>query len=149
MPRFSKTYILFSLITLSILLFNLGCAINKAQVNRPDLIDKNKKVFIYGHADVANINSTITKNFIRLGFDVIENKKEAELVVDYNGECGWDLFHYTCGKFNMFVTDTISNEIVFQSKFWGNTPFSASTLISNMFEKLEKELDKITTQKKK
>jgi hypothetical protein len=149
MARFTKTYVLFFLITLSVLLFNSGCAINKVQINRPDLIDKNKKVFIYGHADVAEINSTVKKNFIRLGFDVIENKNDAKLVVDYNSECGWDLFHYTCDKFNMFVTDTISNEIVFQSKFWGNTPFSASTLISDMFEKMERELDKTTTQKKK
>jgi hypothetical protein len=104
-------------------------------------------MFIYGHADVANINSTITKNFIRLGFDVIENRKEAELVVDYNGECGWDVFHYTCGMFNMFVTDTKSDEIVFKSEFWGDTPFSASTLINKMFDKLEKELKRTATQK--
>ena len=105
-------------------------------------------MFIYGHADAANINSTVTKNFIRLGFDVIENKNEAKLVVDYNGQCCWDVFHYTCAKFNMFVTDIMSNEIVFQSEFWANTPFSASTLIDNMFDKLEKKMNKTMTQKR-
>lgn len=148
MLRFTKTGVLFSLITLSVLLLNSGCAINKAQLNRPDLIDKNKKVFIYGHTDAADINSTVKKNFIRLGFDVIENKNEAKLIVDYNYQCYWDVFHYTCTKFNMFVTDVMSNEIVFKTKFWADSPFSASTLINNMFDKLEKEIDKTTTQKR-
>lgn len=124
----------------------LGCAINKAQVNRPDLIDNNKKIFIYGHDDQANINSTVRRNLIELGFDIVENREKAELTIDYNFECHWDVIHYTCHKFNMFATDTRSNEIVFQSKFWADTPLSAKTLINMNFNKLEKELVKTRAQ---
>ncbi len=145
MTRSNQTYMLFSSLIFCALLSITGCAINSAQVNRPDLLNRNK-MFIYGYADAADIYSTLKKNLLRIGFDVTENKDESELVVDYNYDCGWDVIHYTCLKFNMFITDTKSKEIVLKSKFWGSTPFSAGHLISNMFDKLEKELDKATVQ---
>jgi len=145
-PRPNKTYPLFFLVIFIAFLFTSGCAINNVQVHRPDLLNKDKKMFIYGHADAADIYSTVKKNLLKLGFDVVEEKGEAELAADYNYECGWDVIHYTCRKFNLFVTDTSSKEIVFQSKFWGDTPFSARYLIDNMFDKLKKELDKTMTR---
>ncbi len=146
MPFNKKTFIVLSSIILYILLFISGCAINQARVNRPDLVNRNKKMFIYGHTDQASIYSTVKKKLNELGFEVVENKDEAGATVDYNYECGWDVIHYTCRTFNLFVTDTMSNEIVFQSKFWADSPLSASSLISRMFDKLKKELDQAMAQ---
>ncbi len=104
-------------------------------------------MYIYGYNDEANIKSTVKKNLLKLGFDVVDDKGIAALIVDYNYNCRWDVIHYTCRRFNMFVTDAMSNEIVLQSKFWAETLFSANHLIDNMFNELEKELDKTLSQK--
>lgn len=147
MPLYYKK-ILYTVTILFWVAITSGCAINKVQIHHADLIDKNKKMFVYGLEDEADINSTVKNNLIELGFDIVENKDEARLIVDYNFECGWDLIHYTCEKFNLFVTDKMSNKIVFQSKFWGSTPLSAETLINMMFDKLENELDKTLAQQR-
>ncbi len=142
MKLFNKKSILFFLAILLAPLFYSGCALNKAQVNRPDLINKNKNIFIYGNDDKANIHSTVRKNFVKLGFNIVENKEEAGLIVDYNGKCGWDVIHYTCEQFNLFVTDNISGDIVLKSKFVAGSPLSASSLIDDMFDEIKVELDK-------
>jgi hypothetical protein len=138
--RFLKSFA--SLFTLFIIFFLSGCAFNKVEVKKPELLNKNKTVFVFLDNDKAQIRQTIVENFTRLGFTITEDKPTAGLYVDFNGNCGFDVFHYTCMNFNMFVTDAVSKEIVFQSSFFGDTPFSAKTLINNMFIKVEKELSK-------
>ncbi len=133
----------FSAYTVVVLFFVVlsGCAIHTVEIKRPDLIEPHKTMFVFGHEDVADINKTVKKNLTGMGFSLVQEKSDAELLVDYNFNCRFDVFHYTCKTFNLFVTDSKSRETAIQAKFWADTPFSAETLVNDLFKKLEGELE--------
>ena len=129
------------IITFLLILF-LGCAHHKAEVKRPDLLSKGKKIFIYGPDDKASIKSSLRLNLMNLGFDVVEDNNTAELIADYNYNCFWDRIHYTCRNFNLIVTDAASREVVFKASFRPDFSMNLNYLINGMFNELKEEIGK-------
>ena len=125
-----------------ILSFTFGCAFTKVEINKPEFIDKKKKVFIYGTEDKAKVYQTVKNNFIRLGFVVVEDKSEAGLILDYDFDCYWDLIYYNCTRFSMFLSDAKTDEIIFQAKYIIGEFLSSEAIVNRVFNKLENKLDK-------
>ena len=130
---------------LFLLLFS-GCAFHRAEVIDPAALATKKVVFIYGIEDPLNLKKSVRSGLGNLGFSITEKKEEADLAADFNYECYWDVIHYTCRKFNFFITDLATKEIILQSKFWADTPFGPEKLVADLFEKVGEELKKKTAQ---
>ena len=130
------------LIFLNILIFVFftGC-MHRTEINNRELLHSHKNIFVYGHDDNLKINESIKKELTKIGYVVTENKSKAELIADFNYSCYYDVIHYTCTQINLFISDKESGEVLLHSKFIGDTPWSAETLVQHMFKRISKKLE--------
>lgn len=84
---------------------------------------------------------------LRQGFVITEDKSKAELMVDFNYQCYWDIFHYTCKRFNFYITDAVSGKVLIHSQFSANTPFGAEDQVESLLENVDDELNKSRVNK--
>ena len=142
--RSKKNRRLYAIILFLVLLLLSGCAFRRAEVIDPAALATKKVVFVYGIEDSLNLKESVRSGLVNLGFSITEKKEEADLVADFNYDCYWDVIHYTCRKFNFFITDIETKKVILQSKTWGDTPFGAEKLVSDLFEKVGEEVKKKT-----
>ena len=119
-----------------------SCTFRHTDVFDPGVLKRKKVVFIYGIEDDLKIKETVRNGMIRRGYTVTEDKSKAELTVDFNYQCRWDVFHYTCKRFNFYITDAISGKVLVHSRFWADTPFGVEEQVNNLLENVDGELDK-------
>ncbi len=119
-----------------------GCTFRHTDVFDPGVLMRKKVVFIYGIEDDLKIKETVRNWMIRRGYTVTEDKSKAELAVDFNYQCRWDVFHYTCKRFNFYITDAISGKVLVHSRFWADTPLGAEEQVNNLLENVDGELNK-------
>jgi hypothetical protein len=116
-----------------------GC-INRVQIKADKSQFVGRAVYVYGIDDTIGIKTIVKNRLSKLGFTVKENRADADIVVDYKIAGGWDAIHYTLTRFNLFMTDKNSGEILLKSHFAGNTPLSVEGILDRVFDKIEKEL---------
>ena len=119
-----------------------GCTFRHTDVFDLGVLTRKKVVFIYGIEDDLKIKETVRNGMIRRGYTVTEDKSKAELTVDFNYQCRWDVFHYTCKRFNFYITDAISGKVLVHSRFWADTPFGVEEQVNNLLENVDGELNK-------
>ena len=125
-----------------------GCLyIRNVDIKRPELVGKGKTVFVYGLEDRAKIRATIRQGLSRMGFAVVEEKNNAELMVDYNCSCHWDAIHYTCDWLILHASEAKSDQLVFKAEFRASETFSAEYQIERMFKRVEEELAEAAKRK--
>ncbi len=117
-----------------------GCAFNKVEIQNPQLLEGKKTVYIYADDDRMGFKENVEKGLSKLGFRTTEIKGEADLTVDYHGNCYWDVFHYTCSKLNFFITERKSRQVLINARFFGSVPYSVETIILNLFKEIQEEI---------
>jgi hypothetical protein len=123
-----------------------GCAFHHTEVVDADALATNKVVFIYGIEDSLNIKGSVRNGLRKLGYTVTEDKSKADLMADFNYQCYWDVIHYTCRRFNFYITDAESRKILLHSKFWADTPFGPEKLVNDLLERVDDELKSKSVQ---
>ncbi len=138
--RFSRHIPRIALLLVCALFFLATGCFKRAEIGDRKLLEGKKTVYIYAPDDPMTFKENVRKGLARLGFSVVDVKSEADLVVDYRGNCGWDLLHYTCKLINFFVTDRASGEIVIKASFQGSTPLSVEKILKDMFTEIETKI---------
>ncbi len=124
----------------SVFLFLSGCAFHKTDIKNSELLHKKTTIFIYGYEDNLKIKEIVKTELTKRGYIVTDKKSDAQLIADYNYRCYYDVFHYTCLQFYFFISDKETGEIILGSKFGGDTPWSAETLLHDMFKRIDDKL---------
>lgn len=120
-----------------------GCTFRHTDVFDPGLLARKKVVFIYGIEDNLKIKETLRNEMMRWGYIMTEDKSKAELTVDFNYQCYWDVFHYTCKRFNFYIADAASGKVLVHSQFSANTPFGVEEQVKNLLENVDDRFNKL------
>ncbi len=97
-------------------------------------------VFVYGKEDEYGVRSRIEGGLKDLGFLPTSDRAKAQLTADYHYKGFYDVVHYTLLDFSLFISDAKSGKVFVSSRFRGETPLSAESIVKKVFRDIDDEL---------
>lgn len=134
---------LLTYLTITSSLLILSCS--TATVNLQSNIDihSHPKIFIKIPDDPWNFAKEISSHFDSLGFKVVQEQSDCDILATAKYDCHWDVAYRTFNNFTMTLTESKTNHVFAELEYVGGLGFNdCSMALDLVFNELKTKLQK-------